>query len=39
MEKFNRLLKSMRKSLVELGQAIKGFIVMSAELDSMYISI
>ena len=29
----------MRTSLVLLKKAIKGFIVMSAELDSMYISI
>ena len=37
MEKFNRLLRVMRSSLVELDQAINGFIVMSSTLDSMVV--
>jgi len=36
IEKFNRLLVAMRKSLVDLDLAIRGFIVMSSVLDSMY---
>jgi len=39
MQRFNRLLTVMRTSLVQLKKAIKGFIVMSQELDSMYLSI
>jgi len=39
MEKFNRLLVVMRKSLVDIDLAIKGFIVMSATLDSMYLKL
>ena len=39
MEKFNRLLNLMRKSLFDLTQAIGGFIVMSSELDAMYLSL
>lgn len=39
MEKFNNLLKVMRISLIEIDQAIKGFIVMSETLDSMYLKI
>jgi dynein heavy chain len=39
MEKFNRLLGIMRKSLDELVQAIGGFIVMSSTLDSMYLNL
>ena len=39
MEKFNRLLKVMRRSLLDIDLAIKGFIVMSEELDSMYLRI
>ena len=39
MEKFNNLLTNMKKSLVEIDLAIKGFIVMSETLDTMYISI
>lgn len=38
MEKFNRLLGVMKKSLVELDLAINGFIVMSEVLDGQYIS-
>jgi len=39
MEKFNRMLKVMRISLLNIDLAIKGFIVMSEELDSMYLKI
>lgn len=39
MEKFNRLLAKMRRSLVDIGLAIQGFIVMSEELDSMYLKL
>ena len=39
MEKFNRLLNVMRKSLIDIDLAIKGFIVMSETLDSMYLKI
>jgi dynein heavy chain, axonemal len=38
MAKFNRLLTRVKGSLHELKQAIRGFIVMSADLDSMYSS-
>lgn len=33
MEKFNGLLTTMRKSLIEIDLAIKGFIVMSEIID------
>lgn len=33
MEKFNRLLTKMKRSLIDIDLAIKGFIVMSDELD------
>jgi len=36
MGKFNRLLAAMQKSLTELQRAIKGLVVMSADLDKMY---
>lgn len=39
MAKFNRLLKKMRQSLIDIDLAIKGFIVMSEELDKMYLKI
>jgi hypothetical protein len=39
MEKFNRLLSVMKRSLVDIELAIKGFIVMSETLDSMYLKI
>jgi len=39
IEKFNRLLKKMNRSLIDIDLAIKGFIVMSEELDSMYLKI
>jgi len=35
--KFNRLLRKMSQSLADIDQAINGFIVMSEELDSMYL--
>jgi len=38
MEKFNRLIKVMERSMNDLDKAINGFIVMSAELDSMYVA-
>jgi len=39
MEKFNRLLNKMKQSLTDIDLAIKGFIVMSDELDKMYVRI
>ena len=36
MGKFNKMLKQISKSLVELQRAIKGFVIMSSELDAMY---
>jgi len=36
MIKFNRLLRKMKSSLLDLKKAIKGLIVMSGDLDSMY---
>lgn len=39
MAKFNKLLNVMRKSLVDIDQAINGFIVMSDVLDSMYLKL
>jgi dynein heavy chain len=38
IERFNRLLKVMADTLVELQKAIKGLVVMSSELDKMYVS-
>ena len=37
MEKFNRLLKCMRTSLIDLEKAIFGFILMSETLDDMFL--
>lgn len=37
MEKFNRLINKMKRSLTDIDLAIKGFIVMNDELDKMYI--
>ena len=39
MEKFNRLLGVMRKTLKDLDKAIHGIILMSEELDSMFLSL
>lgn len=39
LEKFNRLLVTMRASLIDIDLAIKGFIVMSGVLDSMFLRI
>jgi dynein heavy chain len=39
MEKFNNMLVVMKKSLIEIDLAIKGFIVMSETLDSMYLAV
>ena len=39
IEKFNRLLGVMKNSLRDLKDAIHGFIVMSEQLDSMYLSL
>jgi len=36
MGKFNKLLKKMVSTIFELQRAIKGLVVMSAELDAMY---
>ena len=38
MVKFNRLLNKMRQSLCDIKRAIRGMIVMSSDLDSMYTS-
>ena len=39
MDRFNKLLLVMRKSLVDLLKAIKGLVVMSQELDRMFASL
>jgi len=39
MEKYNRLIGVMKKSLLEIERAIGGYIVMSEELDSMYVAL
>ena len=39
MEKFNRLLAVMRRTLKDLDKAIHGIILMSEELDSMFLSL
>jgi dynein heavy chain len=36
MGKFNKLLSQISKTLAELQRAIKGFVIMSADLDAMY---
>eukprot|EP00898_Chlorokybus_atmophyticus_P006606 jgi/Chlat1/6947/Chrsp52S06617 len=38
MERFNRLLERLRATLTELVKAIKGLVVMSGELETMYTS-
>ena len=39
MEKFNRLLRVMRSSLIDLEKAIFGFILMSEVLDEMFLKL
>ena len=39
MDRFNRLLTTMRKTLIEINKAIKGEVVMSLDLDRMYTSL
>lgn len=39
MEKFNRLLVLMRRSLIDIDLAVNGFIVMSGVLDVMYVAL
>lgn len=39
MEKFNRLVKVMMNSLKDIEKAIYGFILMSEDLDGMYLSL
>lgn len=39
LAKYNKLLNRMSKSLVDLDNAIKGFIVMDDVLDKMYLSL
>jgi len=36
VERFNKLLKIMKKTLVDLQKAIKGTVVMSIELENMF---
>jgi len=38
MEKFNKMIELLRRSLKLLQKAIKGFVVMSQDLDEMYVS-
>ena len=38
MDRFNRLIKTMKSTLTELRKAIKGLVVMSADLEEMFIS-
>jgi len=39
LEKFNRLLAKMRRTLIDIDLAVQGFIVMSEELDAMYLKL
>jgi len=36
MDRFNKLIKVVKRSLVDIGKAIQGLVVMSAELDLMF---
>lgn len=38
MEKFNRMLKVMLQSMIDLDKAIHGIIIMSETLDGMYLA-
>ncbi len=38
MDRFNKLSRVMKTSLVELQKAIRGLVVMSAELEGVYTS-